>query len=173
MGTGADAGIPLLPIAAEFARPFWNFGQATYAFTGAAAAELIAAELIAACTRSGFWSLLTGVGDGLTPSTVDIPYDQIGAVKAIADGTLVLLAGSGREPASVVLLAPQGVQVLRRSAPVDLPEGTISLAQAIEFPSAAGRTAYGFYYPPKSSDHQAPPGTLPPLRRSANTGTPA
>ena len=32
---GADTGIRLLPMTAEFARPYWNFGQATYAFTGA------------------------------------------------------------------------------------------------------------------------------------------
>jgi hypothetical protein len=132
---------------AEFARPYWNFGQATYTFTGAG---LIAA----ACTRNGFWSLLTGIGDGLTPSPADIPFDQIGTVKAMPDGTLVLLAGSGREPASIALLTPRGdVQVLRRSAPVDLPEGMISLAQAIEFSSAGGRTAYGFYYPPTNADH--------------------
>ena len=62
---------------------------------------------------SGSLSLLSG------STSTDIPYDQIGAVKATADGTLVLLAGSGREPASVVLLAPQGMQVLRRSAPVE------------------------------------------------------
>jgi dipeptidyl aminopeptidase/acylaminoacyl peptidase len=165
-GTGADAGIRLLPMTAEFARPYWNFGQATYAFTGTAAAELIAA----ACTRNGFWSLLTGIGDGLTPSAADIPYDQIGAVKATSDGTPVLLAGSGREPISVVLLASGGARVLRRSAPVDLKEGTISTAQAIEFPSAAGRIAYGFYYPPTSADHRAPEGTLPPLLVKSHGG---
>jgi dipeptidyl aminopeptidase/acylaminoacyl peptidase len=158
---GTGAGVRLLPMMAEFARPYWNFGQATYAFTGNGVEQIAAA-----CTRNGFWSLLTGIGDGLAPLPADIPFipfDQIGAVKVMPDGTLLLLAGSGREPASIALLTPQGVQVLRRSAPVDLPEGMISLAQAIEFSSADDRTAYGFYYPPTNAGHQAPEGALPPL----------
>jgi dipeptidyl aminopeptidase/acylaminoacyl peptidase len=161
--TGADAGIPLLPMTAEFARPYWNLGQATYAFTSE---DLITA----ACTRNGFWSLMTGIGDAAAPSTLDIPYDQINAVRETSDGDIVLLAGSGREPLSVVLLTSEGPQVLRRSAPMDLQDGTISLAQAIEFPSAGGRTAYGFYYPPTSADHRAPEGTLPPLLVKSHGG---
>lgn len=161
-GTGADAGVRLLPMTAEFARPYWNFGQATYGFTG----DLIAA----AFTRDGFWSLATGIGDGLAPSAADIPYDQIGAVRPMAGGDVALLAGSGREPGSVVLLTSDGARVLRRSAPVDLPEGTISVARPIQFQSAGGRTAHAFHYPPTNAGHRAPDGTLPPLLVKSHGG---
>ena len=38
-----------------------------------------------------------------------------------------------------------------------------STPQLVEFPTEEGLTAFGFFYPPTSPDHDAPAGELPPL----------
>jgi dipeptidyl aminopeptidase/acylaminoacyl peptidase len=48
------------------------------------------------------------------------------------------------------------------SPELSLDEGYISQGQHIAFPSN-GRTAYGFFYPPKNKDFQGPKDALPPL----------
>jgi dipeptidyl aminopeptidase/acylaminoacyl peptidase len=165
---GAGASVPLLPMTAEFARPYWNFGQATYDFSGDGTPG--ADRIVAAYTSKGFWSLLDGIGGDAAPLDLEIPYDQIGTVKSMPGGGLALLAGGAREPVSVVLLTGSEVRVARRSAPVDLPDGIVSVARAIEFPSAGGRTAHAFLYPPTNPDHRAPAGTLPPLLVKSHGG---
>jgi dipeptidyl aminopeptidase/acylaminoacyl peptidase len=52
---------------------------------------------------------------------------------------------------------------VRRSTEVELDEGYISVPEAIDFTSAAGRMAHGFYYPPANADYAGPDDELPPL----------
>ena len=40
--------------------------------------------------------------------------------------------------------------VLRRSSELAVAEEDLSVMQAVEFPTAGGLTAYGFFYPPKN-----------------------
>jgi dipeptidyl aminopeptidase/acylaminoacyl peptidase len=56
-----------------------------------------------------------------------------------------------------------GLTVLRRSTEAIPDAGYRSTPQAIEFPTAGGRTAHGFYYPPANADFRAPADELPPL----------
>src|SRR6185503_20030230 len=46
----------------------------------------------------------------------------------------------------------------------------IATAQAISFPSAGGRTAHAFYYPPTSDKFELPAGQAPPLVVQAHGG---
>ncbi len=39
----------------------------------------------------------------------------------------------------------------------------LSAGRPIDFPSAGGRRVFGFFYPPRNDDAQAPPGARPPL----------
>ncbi|HEY9712497.1 MAG TPA: prolyl oligopeptidase family serine peptidase, partial [Chroococcales cyanobacterium] len=48
--------------------------------------------------------------------------------------------------------------------------GYLSAAEPIIFKSTDGRQAYGFYYPPKNIDFEAPAGELPPLLVKSHGG---
>jgi len=60
-------------------------------------------------------------------------------------------------------LATGQAEVLRRSNPLDLDRGYVSVAQQIEFPTEAGLTAFGLFYRPQNRDFAAPEGERPPL----------
>lgn len=69
------------------------------------------------------------------------------------------------QPASVVVLdlASGTYETLRKASELELEEGFLSAAQAVEFPTEGGLTAHGFFYPPKNRDFTAPEGEQPPL----------
>ena len=152
---------------AEFGRPQWVFGTATWAFAAAAgppSAEPALQTLVVSYTRRGTWHLATvdiatGALTGLAPQLQ--PHDWIAANATHA----VLVAGSATQPDAVVRLdlASGAVETLRSASPVQLDAGYISKAEAIEFPTAGGQTAHAFYYPPRNKDFAAPAGERPPL----------
>jgi len=76
-----------------------------------------------------------------------------------------MVAGSAHASAAVVALdLDSGVaSVLRPGDPVKLDAGFVSVPEAVEFPTAGGRTAHAFYYPPRHPDHTGLDGELPPL----------
>ncbi len=55
-------------------------------------------------------------------------------------------------------LASGDVDVLKRALDTDLDQRYVSVAEPIEFPTAAGvaQTAHAFYYPPRNADFVAP-----------------
>ena len=69
------------------------------------------------------------------------------------------------QPDAVVRLdlASGTVDTLRTASSVPLDAGDISVAEAVEFPTADGQTAHTFYYPPRNKDFVAPAGETPPL----------
>ena len=82
------------------------------------------------------------------------------------------VGGSATAPATLVELDHEtgAHRIVRRSASLDLDPGYVSTAQTIEFPTSRGRTAYGFYYPPRNRDFEGPPGERPPLRVRSHGG---
>ncbi|MCY2924905.1 MAG: prolyl oligopeptidase family serine peptidase, partial [Planctomycetota bacterium] len=52
---------------------------------------------------------------------------------------------------------------IRRATKWNVEPGYISAPEAVTFPSANGRQAYGLFYPPRNQDYAAPGGTKPPL----------
>jgi len=144
-------------MAAEFGRPQWVFGMSTYAF------ESID-RIVCTYTEQGIWHLAT-----LNPNTkqltkIDIPYTEIGCLKVLS-GRAVFVAGSPTTPTSIVQLDLKNnqIDILRRSSEVTIESGYFSSPESIAFPTEAGRTAYGFFYPPQNQDYNAPEGDLPPL----------
>jgi dipeptidyl aminopeptidase/acylaminoacyl peptidase len=148
-------------MAAEFTLPQWVFARSTYGFTGPH-------EIVAACRENARSRLLridlnTGVA---TP--LETPYDDITELRT-GPGFVVLLAGGPTTPACIVKLTAastgQGavVDVLARSAD-DLPDpGLLSAPCAVDYPSAGGRIAHGFHYPPRNEGYAGPAGERPPL----------
>jgi dipeptidyl aminopeptidase/acylaminoacyl peptidase len=142
---------------AEFGRPQWVFGTATWACAGPS-------TLVVSYTRVGRWHLATvDVQDGaVTDLAAHVqPHDWIAANAT----HVVLVAGSSVQPDAVVLvdLASGIVDTLRTATAVRLDAADISVAEAVEFPTTGGQTAHAFYYPPRNTAVAAPAGEAPPL----------
>ncbi len=153
------------PTPAEFAVPLWSLGGSTYAFTGAG-------DIVAAFCRQGIWRLgVIPPGEG-RPREVETDYTEISGL-AGRSGSAVFLAASPRTDLAVVEYHPDQDRIgvirdnpLRGRAP-DEGEGIdpaiISLPSPIEFPTAEGKVAHGFFYPPRNPNFRLPAGELPPL----------
>ncbi len=143
--------------AADFGRPQWVFGMATYAFASAN-------RIICTYTVDGIWHMAS-----LDPGTrqcdaIELSYTELGDVYVSA-GKAVFLAGSPTEPISIVQLdlKTHARTVLRKSSGLDLDPGYLSAPQAIAFPTEHARTAHGLFYPPKNADYAALEEERPPL----------
>lgn len=148
---------PLAEMTAEFGLPQWVFGMSTYAFVDSE-------RLACAYTEAGAWrlALLDTVGGTLTP--FEIPYTEISNVRCAA-GCVYFLGGAPDQPAAVVMLdlATQRSTALRRSSDIALAADYLARPRLIEFPTAGGLTAFGYFYPPCNRDYAAPAGEKPPL----------
>jgi dipeptidyl aminopeptidase/acylaminoacyl peptidase len=142
---------------AEFGAPQWLFGTSTYAFESAR-------HLICAYTRQGQWRLAMIDTRTKELQPLATPYTDIGNVQAVS-GRAVFWAASPTELGAIVELQldTNELTVLRRESKIVIDPGYLSPAEAIEFPTADGQTAYAFFYAPKNRDYVAPPGELPPL----------
>ncbi|HMN75445.1 MAG TPA: S9 family peptidase [Burkholderiaceae bacterium] len=148
---------PVLPMAAEFGRPLWVFGQAMVGFTGED--EIVATYTIQGTSRLVRIDLARGSAQPLETPFTDI--DELAA----GPGYVVALAASPTEAQQLVRIAAAtgAHEVLARSVD-ELPDASlISVAEAISYPSAGGRTAHAFFYAPRNDAFEAPAGTLPPL----------
>jgi dipeptidyl aminopeptidase/acylaminoacyl peptidase len=96
--------------------------------------------------------------------TIPTPYTSIGGLQA-TPGHLVFLGASPTVAPQITLLDPatDAIDVLRRSDEVELDAGYLSVPEEIEFPTENGKTAFGYFYPPKNRDYVAPDGERPPL----------
>ena len=145
------------PDRAEFGRPAWVLGTATWACAGPA-------RLVVAYTQYGRWSLgIVDVASGMLSSLVEDlePHDWLTA----SSTHVVAVAGTATSPDAVVRieLSSGRVDTLQSSSTLALADDQISVPHAIEFPSGEGRTAHAFVYPPRNgSDHRAS-GERPPL----------
>ena len=135
---------------AEFGVPQWIFGLSTYAFDSAE-------RIVCAFAERGLWRL--GIIDAQSGALqrIDVPYTDVSYVCA-SPGRAVFRAGAPHAPFSIIEmdLATRATRVLQRASKIDIDSGFISEPQPIEFPTEAGLTAHGFYYPPKNSDFVAP-----------------
>ena len=77
----------------------------------------------------------------------------------------MFIRGSATELLSVVRLDLSSGEhdVLRCSSSAEVDAEYLSKPRTIEFPTEHGRTAHGFFYPPRNRDYSAPPGERPPL----------
>jgi dipeptidyl aminopeptidase/acylaminoacyl peptidase len=150
---GDDA--PLIVKDAEFAGPAWVFGLSWYAF-------LPDGRVV--CTWSGADGAHLGVLDGGDLREVNTPFTSVGSVRATGSGIVALAGSATQSPAVVTIDVDTGAtEVLRRSRDNDLDPAYVSAAEAIEFPTEGGRTAYGYYYAPVNPDAQGPAGERPPV----------
>ena len=146
---------PLCPKEAEFGGPQWNFGGSLYGFRSED-------DIVCAYVDGGVSKLARLRGGMLTD--VPTPYEEIRELR-VNGHTVALLGGAptlALELARIDLDAGTH-EVLARSIPQLPPGGYLSVPQSISYPSANGRTAYAFHYPPTNADFAPRAGELPPL----------
>jgi dipeptidyl aminopeptidase/acylaminoacyl peptidase len=148
---------PVHPLAGEFGEPQWVFGASLYGFESER-------RIVCAYAQSGRWWLATIDTESGALAPMEIPYSTIARLEVRPGGAL-LIASSPTE-SSVLLemnLATQRLAVVRRSRASTVDPGYISVSRAVEFPTANGLTAHGFFYAPRNRDCVAPPDEKPPL----------
>ncbi len=154
---------PVLPMAADFARPDWVFGLSNYAFVGRG--ELLAVGRDAG--RDRVWRVAaTGAATELS-----LPFDEIEFVAGGGERVL-LVADSGTDAGGLVELdlATGHWSWVSRSLEGELDPGVISTPRSITYPTTAGAVAHALFYPPRNAAFVAPPGTLPPLIVTSHGG---
>jgi dipeptidyl aminopeptidase/acylaminoacyl peptidase len=145
------------PDQAEFGKPQWVFGTATWAFAGPS-------RLVVSYTKDGRWHLATvdvttgrmsGLAEGIEP------HDWLTAT----DSHAIVVAASSTATDAVVRIdiASGAAETLQRSSTLELEAGSISVPEPIEFPTDGGDAAHAFFYPPRHASCHAPATERPPL----------
>jgi dipeptidyl aminopeptidase/acylaminoacyl peptidase len=151
---------PLLsqpPDEAEFGRPQWMFGWATWAC-------LDEHRLVAAYGRRGRWSLAAIDIETGTLSDIATPFEPFEWVAANSSHAFYVGASPSHPPAVVRTdVATGATEVLRSSSSLTIDPRHISVPEAIEFPTQGGVSAHAFFYPPCNADYGALPSARPPL----------
>jgi len=149
---------PALVTEADIASPLWTLGQSSYALTGDGRAVI--RYTVNARDKLGMVDLGS---KRLTP--VDLPCVGLSNIQLISPDTALAIAASTTQESALVSIDIGTGQhrVLRAPAAVELDKKFISVAESLEFPTAGGKTAHAFYYPPANPDFVPPPNEKPPL----------
>jgi dipeptidyl aminopeptidase/acylaminoacyl peptidase len=152
----------IAPMTAEFGQPQWVFGMAAYAVT--ARDRIVCTYTEAGLGHLAVVDLATGA---LHPFKTS--FTQFASVRAHGNQA-AFIAGAPAHPTSVVVidLTTGQYRILKKATEI-LDQSNRPIAdylaplEAIEFPTSGGRSAYGLFYRPHSSDFGAPEGEKPPL----------
>jgi dipeptidyl aminopeptidase/acylaminoacyl peptidase len=149
--------VAVCELEAEFGLPQWVFAMSTWGFDSAD-------RIVCASCRHGLWSLgslCTSTGE---LQRLDTPYDDLSGVR-VGAGRAVFLAGSATSlPAVASLdLETRQIEEIKSAGMAPVDEDTISRAEPVEFPTADGMNAYGFFYPPANDQTRIQEGELPPV----------
>jgi dipeptidyl aminopeptidase/acylaminoacyl peptidase len=146
------------PRAAEFADPLWSFGQSNYVLLGDGRAVVCFSER--GLGRLAVVDLKAG-----TAHELDLPYVDFSHLTKIDERHIAAIASASTAPLSIVNIdiAKPTATTLRTAGTSPLAPEAVSVAAPIDFPSAQGRTAHAFYYPPANPRYRGTAGTLPPL----------
>ena len=147
----------VLPMAAEFGLPLWQFGMSTYAL-------LSDKRILCGYCELGCWRLAMIDIDSSTLVNIDTPYTEISSVTAAA-GIGAFIAASPEVEKAVVIYRPGDgdFQMLTKPQEINNSAAYLSTPEPQNFPVADNQRAYGFFYPPSNKNTRAPEGTLPPL----------
>ncbi|HEY0802209.1 MAG TPA: S9 family peptidase, partial [Steroidobacteraceae bacterium] len=146
------------PRAAEFAGPLWQFGQSSYVLLGDGRAVVCFGER--GIDRLAVVDLKLG-----SARELDLPYVEFSHLTRIDGQHIAAIAGASKSPLSIVSIdiANAKATALHTAGQSLLAPDAVSVAAPIDYPSAHGRVAHAFYYPPTNPRYRGTPGTLPPL----------
>ena len=150
-----DPAEPVFPIDAECNEPGWVFGTATYGFAGDGGVV---------ASWSGPGGTYLGRVRAREGAPLETGFSSYTSLRVRGSHAVCVAGSPTRAPAVVRIdLESGGVEVLRQSREVDVDPGFLAIPEQVRFPTGGGAEAWALVYPPASADHDAPPGTLPPL----------
>ena len=154
----------IVQLEAEFGVPHWVFRMSTYGYESAD-------SIVCTYTQKGKQHLARLHPETGTLTPIEIPFTRVGGLQVGATQA-IFAAGSPTSAGAIVRLnlETHEIKILRRVSSLEIDEAYMSIPEAIEFPTSNGRTAYGFYYPPKNGDVCAPPDEKPPLLVKSHGG---
>ena len=141
----------------DLGMPQWVFGMSSYAF--ASPSLVVCSHIDQGISRLATLNVETG-----ELKDIDCPYTDIQYVRA-ANGAAVFRGGSPIDVVAIIRFDLQTgkFETLRRSNELLLDSRYFSVPRPVEFPTEAGLTAHGFFYPPQNPDYRAPSDERPPL----------
>lgn len=154
----------VIPHAADFCGPPWEFAQHNYGFTADGG-------LCGLVTIGGMWKLWRKPPTETEPHLFELPYSALSELSIQGD-RCVMCAG-GATLANVILaldLSQHGAVPIVDSGALPVSEDYLSDPEVIIFPVEQRREAHAFLYMPKNADHQADAEGLPPLIIRAHGG---
>lgn len=98
---------------------------------------------------------------------------MFGGVSARSDNDLYFIGGSPSTPTSIYkwnIETKDKATILACSSNTSFSDDLISIPKQIEFPTTMGRTAFGYYYPPKNGGYICTTDKAPPLLVKAHGG---
>ncbi len=157
---GVDQLTPIAELAAEVGGPAWQFGGAHYGFTKPDG------HLIFTWSEHGRARLGRIDPLGGEMQVWILPFVSLRNLRVAGQQVVAVAESADHEPEVVRLstVAHHARQVLLRpSRNLGIQPDTISRAEPIAFPSANGRIAHAFFYPPANAEYEGPEDELPPL----------
>jgi dipeptidyl aminopeptidase/acylaminoacyl peptidase len=141
----------------ELGMPQWVFGMSSYAFVSDD--SVICSHIEQGVARLGILDL-----NARKLKDVDCQFTDIQYLRA-SGNFAVFRGGSPTEVASIsrLDLSTNQIDTLRRSNDLEVFPAYFSIPRPVEFPTEAGLTAHGFFYPPQNPDYQAAENEKPPL----------
>ena len=154
----------------EIGRPQWGFGQSSWDFIdGSAAAD---SRVLASAVAGGVDQLVEIEIENGNSRRIETPFQSVAGID-VEKGWATCLAGSATGPAALyVWRLAEGFpsQPLRESAPFEIDDSIISVAEPREFVSAEGRVTHAFVFSPRSDRYAARSGEQPPLLVKSHGG---
>ncbi len=150
--------------ASEIGHPQWVFGLSRWAF-------IDSDTVLASATRDGRDVLARIEIESGRTTEWPTAFCSIGGID-VEQGWATCLAGSATTPAGLYVWRVEGgaPQCVRESTGFEIPEHSISQAEAVEFDSVAGRRTHAFIYTPRSRSNRPAPGERFPLLVKSHGG---
>ncbi len=146
------------PMEAEFGVPQWRFGASTWGFTG------IGEQIVCIYQQNGFGKLcgLDPEKRALTP--ISLPFTEYSQI-SMGKGVAALLMGSVTSPRRIFKLNLLNFEAIPcdQAPSLEVDPLDLSLPKNMEFPTYAGKTAYGYYYAPTNKCYKGLKNEKPPL----------
>lgn len=142
-----EDGACLCEMEAEFGQPLWVFGMENYGF-------LEDGRIATVYKIKGIDHVGIIDPETKTLEEIDLPFTSYSSFKVMGNTLYFIAAG----PKELSVLAKYDLQegkieLIRKSKELTVDPGYLSEPEVIEFPTEGGKTAFGFYYPPKNKDY--------------------
>lgn len=133
---------------AEFGQPLWVFGMENYGF-------LEDGRIATVYKVKGIDHVGIIDPETKTLEEIKLPFTSYSSFK-VAGKTLYFTAAGPKELNVLAKydLQERKIERIRKSKELTVDPGLLSEPEVVEFPTEGGKTAFGFYYPPKNKDYE-------------------